>query len=266
MSTLPARRILVPVDLSHVSVLAWRWARAFAAHGAHLEALYVHETPATPVLGLPGLSLSAAGRARIMARMRKAYPGGSVRVEQGDPSVVICRHARRFDLVVMGSHARRGIDRALLGSVCETVVRDAPVPVLSVKSGPRKVSSVLAPVNTLPYSRKGLLLAANAAEALGTTLTVLYVAQDKTRGPNPRFFINGMLSRLPEGLVKAVRPKLVLRTGEPLVEILKESRRHGLVVLTAHRKSLLRDLVLGTTAERVLRYAKHPVLSAPSGR
>ena len=266
MAVRPARRILVPVDLSHIGVLAWRWARTLAKGGAHLEALYVHETPATPVLGLPAVSLSAAGRARLLARMRKAYPGGAVRVEQGDPAVAVCRRARGFDLVVMGSHARRGLDRALLGSVCEAVVRDAPVPVLSVKSGPRKVSSVLAPVNAEPYSRKGLLLAAQAAEALGATLTVLYVSEDGMRGPNPRFFLNGMLSRLPEGLAKAVRPRLVLRTGNILVEILKESRRHGLTVVTAHRKSLLRDLVLGTTAERVLRHAKHPVLSAPSGR
>lgn len=266
MPVLPARRILVPVDLSPVCAHAWRWARTFAAAGAHLEALYVHETPATPVLGLPSVPISAAVRARILARMSKAYPGGAVRLEQGDAAAVICRRARGFDLLVMGSHARRGLDRALLGSVCEAVVRDAPVPVLSVKSGPGKVSSVLAPVNTMPYSRKGLLLAANAAAELGAALTVLFVAKDKTRGPNPRFFINGMLARLPEGLVKAVRPKLVLRTGQPLLEILRESRRHGLVVLTAHRKSLLRDLVLGTTAERVLRFSRHPVLSAPSGR
>lgn len=266
MTALPARRILVPVDLSPISAQAWRWARTLAAGGARLEALYVHETPMTPILGLPAATFSTAGRTRILLRMRKAHPGGAVRVEQGDPSVVICRRARGFDLVVMGSHARRGLDRALLGSVCEAVVRDASVPVLSVKSGPRKVSSVLAPVNTTAYSRKGLLLAAQAAAALGAGLTVLYVSPDGTRGPNPRFFLNAMLSRLPEGLVKAVRPRLVLRTGAPLVEILKESRRHGLVVLTAHRKSLLRDLVLGTTAERVLRHSRRPVLSAPSGR
>ncbi|OGS40577.1 MAG: hypothetical protein A2506_01820 [Elusimicrobia bacterium RIFOXYD12_FULL_66_9] len=266
MTALPARRILVPVDLSPVSLHAWRWARVLAAPGARLEAFYVYETPATPVLGMPGVSLSSAGRARLVARLSKDYPGGTVRVEQGDPAVSIARRARGFDLIVMGSHARRGLDRALLGSVCEAVVRDAPVPVLSVKSGPRKVSSVLAPVNAMPYSRKGLLLAAQAAEAFGAALTVLHVSPDKTRGPNPRFFLNGMLSRLPAGSAKAVLPRLVLRTGAPLVEILKESRRHGLVVLTAHRKSLLRDLVLGTTAERVLRHSKHPVLSAPSGR
>lgn len=266
MTALPARRILVPVDLSHVGANAWRWARALAADGARLEALYVHEMPATPVLGLPSLSLTPSARARILERMRKAYPGGAVRVEQGDAAAVITRRARGCDLVVMGSHARRGLDRALLGSVCEAVVRDCPVPVLSVKSGPARVSSVLAPVNTQPYSRKGLLLAAQAARELGATLTLLFVSPDKTRGPNPRFFLNGMIARLPEGLVEAVRPKLVLRTGRPLLEILKESRRHGLVVLTAHRKSLLRDLVLGTTAERVLRFSKHPVLSAPSGR
>lgn len=266
MSHIPARRILVAVDLSPVSAHAWGWARALAAPGAHLEVLYVYEIPPTPIMGMPGPTLSTGLRSRLLARLRQGHSGATVRVEQGDPALAICRRARGFDLVVLGSHGRRGLDRALLGSVCEAVVRDAPVPVLAVKSGPRKVASVLAPVNAMPYSFKGLELSARAAAALGAKLTVLHVAADKTRGANPRFFLNGMLSRLPGELARPVRPKLALRAGDPLREILKESRRHGLLVLTAHRKSLLRDLVLGTTAERVLRHSACPVLSAPSGR
>jgi nucleotide-binding universal stress UspA family protein len=38
------------------------------------------------------------------------------------------------DLIVMGTHGRRGVRRALLGSIAETVVRSAPCPVLTVRT------------------------------------------------------------------------------------------------------------------------------------
>ena len=53
--------------------------------------------------------------------------------EEGDPEKVISKHAADADAVIMGSHAREGPSRALLGSVAEKVVRRAPVPVTVVK-------------------------------------------------------------------------------------------------------------------------------------
>jgi universal stress protein A len=56
----------------------------------------------------------------------------SVRGEIGDPRDVILAIAEQLgvDLIVMGSHGRRGVARVLLGSVAESVVRTAPCPVL----------------------------------------------------------------------------------------------------------------------------------------
>jgi nucleotide-binding universal stress UspA family protein len=135
-----------------------------------------------------------------------------------------------------------------------------------VRGKPRKIASVLAPVNLMNYSRKGLELAADAAAALGARLFVLYVSPDEKAHPNPRFVLEPMIARLPAAVRETVRPAVVVRAGQPVKEILKESLRHGLVVLTAHRKAMLTDFVLGTTAERVLRYSRVPVLTAPSGR
>jgi len=56
-------------------------------------------------------------------------------VERGSPaSDAIARHAKtgKFDLVVMGTHARRGVSRVVLGSVAEDVVRSVKCPVLLV--------------------------------------------------------------------------------------------------------------------------------------
>jgi nucleotide-binding universal stress UspA family protein len=54
-------------------------------------------------------------------------------VEEGKPGTVIPEHADGADAVFMGSHGREGPGRILLGSVAETVVRRAPVPVMVVK-------------------------------------------------------------------------------------------------------------------------------------
>lgn len=50
---------------------------------------------------------------------------------------VIVKHAKRWraDLIVMGTHGRRGINRMFMGSDAELVVRTAPVPVLLVRAG-----------------------------------------------------------------------------------------------------------------------------------
>lgn len=266
MNFLNARRILVPVDFTRTSRHAWRWAGELFDLDVRRESLYVAETPPVPVFEMTGPPLPRRHLRRVAERLRAMYPGAKPRVAEGDPAALIRRAARGCDLVIMGSHGREGLSRALLGSVCEAVVRDAPVPVLVVKDGPRPITSVLAPVNLAPYSRAGLELSARAAAGLGAALTMLHVAAPGTQGANPRLFLNGMLATLPLKLRDAVRPRVLLRAGDPIAEILKESRRHGLVVLTAHRKALLRDLVLGTTAERVLRHCRVPVLTAPSGR
>ncbi len=266
MDFLGARRILVPVDFSRASRSAWEWASELFDLDVSMEAFYVAERPSIPAFDLPAPALSIVSSRKVAARLKEQYPGAQARVLEGSPAPLIVREARKADLVVMGSHGRRGLERAVLGSVCEMVMRDSPAPVLAVKSDPRPVESVLAPVNLAPYSRKGLALAARAAADLGAELTALYVAPDKKSGPNPKFFLNGMLSLLPEKLRKRVKPRLLVREGDPVREILAESRRHGLVVLAAHRKALLSDLVLGTTVERVLRHCETPVLAAPSGR
>jgi nucleotide-binding universal stress UspA family protein len=55
-------------------------------------------------------------------------------------SDVIIREAKKWkaDLIVMGTHGRRGINRMMLGSDAETVLRTAPVPVLMVRSDHKK--------------------------------------------------------------------------------------------------------------------------------
>jgi nucleotide-binding universal stress UspA family protein len=70
-----------------------------------------------------------------LARTKCSANLGQVLVKTGDARDVINETAKQLgiDLIVMGTHGRRGISRALLGSVAENVVRTAPCAVLTVR-------------------------------------------------------------------------------------------------------------------------------------
>ena len=64
----------------------------------------------------------------------KEYPGTKTAVVAGDASEEIINYveSQGIDLIIMGTHGRKGIDKALFGSVAERVVKTSPVPVLVV--------------------------------------------------------------------------------------------------------------------------------------
>ncbi len=263
--TFPARRIVVADDLTPASQPAWSWARRFAMNGAHIESLFVYAMPQALLEGMPVPPLSSDDIKRIELIMRQQRPDASAwRLEPGEAPSVILRRARRANLIVLGTHGRAGLARLLRGSVSEAVVRDAVSPVLVAREASTAARAVLAPMNLQGYAEKGLTLAAEAAVFLGATLTILHVASPGIGKPNPRKILKEQLSRLPSKLRDHLQARIVVRAGNPIEVILEGARGHELLVLTAHRKSLLGDLVLGTTAERALRHAPCSVLAAPS--
>jgi nucleotide-binding universal stress UspA family protein len=71
-------------------------------------------------------------------RLQQLHPRVCIerRLEDGDPEATILRVAQEIscDLIVMGTHGRSGLGRLLVGSVAESVLRQAPCPVLTVKT------------------------------------------------------------------------------------------------------------------------------------
>jgi len=137
-------RILVPTDGSPEVERALEFAFDLAReHDATVRALYVVNTAS--YAGLPmetaweGISEALRGDGEAAVRRVEELSPAEVPVEtaviEGSPSRAIVDEASRgaCDLVVMGTHGRGGIDRLLLGSVTERVVRNAPVPVLTVQ-------------------------------------------------------------------------------------------------------------------------------------
>jgi nucleotide-binding universal stress UspA family protein len=153
MSTL--RRILVPVDFSEPSRLAFDYAAELAqTFGAELDVLHVWEAPAfVPPGSVVAMGSSGASLVELVRKgaedalqdfvanaERRGTKVRSARAEMGHAVHTITEAASRggYDLVVMGTHGRSGLSRALIGSVAERVVRHAPCPVLTVRAPARQ--------------------------------------------------------------------------------------------------------------------------------
>jgi nucleotide-binding universal stress UspA family protein len=139
--------ILVPTDGSVGVERAVEHAVDLAeTHEATLHALYVVNTASYSSMPMETSwehvrdMLGEEGE-RALERVGDIADGEGVPVESvvvdGSPSREIVRYAEDepCDLVVMGTHGRGGIDRLLLGSVAERVVRASRVPVLTVRVG-----------------------------------------------------------------------------------------------------------------------------------
>ena len=139
------QRILIAVDKGPVAAHAIEVALDLAAALKAQTAVIHVATPPVPYridAGIPKNELIELAREEglaLLAQMREnpAMPVFAREfLEGGDPATEIVRAAQEWpaDIIVMGSHGREGISRALLGSVAESVVRHAPCPVLVVRS------------------------------------------------------------------------------------------------------------------------------------
>jgi nucleotide-binding universal stress UspA family protein len=139
------KRILVPTDFSPHSEAALAMARDLAGrYGAHVTLLHVCPLPLPVYEGGGGTSpdqleqlVEEAGQALARTRTRVGADGAELDtvVSIGDVPDEILRHASEqgCDLIVIGTHGRRGLRRLMLGSVAEQLVRRAEVPVLTTR-------------------------------------------------------------------------------------------------------------------------------------
>lgn len=135
--------ILVPTDFEEASQSALAKARDLAGR-LGLEVVLIH-TYTIPVAIYPGfdpimapdLTEQIAAAAKRSLETLAAEQGGlRSELRCGDPAAEILRAIEELkpELVVMGTHGRKGVARLFLGSVAEKVVRSSPAPVLMVRA------------------------------------------------------------------------------------------------------------------------------------
>ncbi len=297
------RRILYPTDFSATATQALKHAlflaEQFEAELHMLHAIILHESdPRDPDRHFPEPSeilnqlfeIADSELAEIVRKNEaKTFSLVEAKVRGYSAGEVILRYTDEhdIDLVVMGTHGRRGPARLFLGSVAEEVVRHAPCPVLTLREekAPKAIEAVekiLVPVDFSPYSQEALSYGKEVAALYGAGLQVLHTIEEPAY---PYFYTPGgtyspveqlealrekaeealdkMLSETPGPEVPAER---FVATGRPASEIARfaEERGSDMVVIATHGLTGLERLLVGSTAEQVVRLAHCPVFTVKS--
>lgn len=148
-----ARPVVAATDLSDPSLPAIRAAAALAEDlGAPLHLVHVVDfdrTMATLSFAasiaaasiptpVPAAEMTLVAEQSLEAAAAMQAPGSTRKVLLGTPTTEILEYAKRVDagVIVVGTLGRTGLDRVLVGSVAETIVREAPCSVLVVRQSP----------------------------------------------------------------------------------------------------------------------------------
>lgn len=216
------------------------------------------------------------------------FDPGDVRMHQAvrkgeavAPAVLRYAQEVSADLVVVGTHGRRGVRRMLLGSVAQEIVACSAVPVLTVRADTTVtdvMQRILVPVDFSERSQDALVAAKALAEAAGASLKVLHVIQETL---HPSFFNTGAFSvydlepdieervkaRLRELVEAAEGPDVPVsysvlpgRAKREIVDFVAR-RSCDLVVMPTQGLTGLEHVLLGSVAEHVVRHAACPVLT-----
>ncbi len=289
---LDLRKILFPTDFSECAQGAMPHAvRLAEVHDAELQLLHVlvlHSMAAMEAIEpFPGeeaakQTFEAAASEREGARVTHDV----TRAIAAAPAILDYADAQAIDLIVIGSHGRRGIRRLLLGSVAEEVLRDARCPVLIVREEKEPhaevdVTRILVPVDFSKQTALALDYAYELAGTFGASLDLLHVVEVPTY---PDFYVPfsaalettavrqdawDRLEALADPLRTAHEVRTHVKVGRTVIEVtdFAEKGGHDLIVLPSHGYSGLERVLLGSVAEGVLRRTPCPVLTVkPFGK
>jgi nucleotide-binding universal stress UspA family protein len=293
------RHILCPVDFSDTSRAALDHAVAIG-RWYHSQITALHVIPPALLLQPPmvyfaeparspwaGVAAHEAVAERVRAWLAPAVAAGlqtDVRVEDGDPAarIVECAAALPADLLVIGTHGQGPVERFLLGSVAEKVLRKAACPVLTVP--PAAVSTatlpykrLLCPIDFSESSLSAFKFACAIAKESNARLSLLHVFESApeddvlvARFDTPEFrrVVEQQARAQLEALVTAdvrtrCRPETHVDHGKPYRRILEAADREkaDLIVIGVRGRNPLDVMLFGSTTNHVVRRASCPVLT-----
>lgn len=293
MSNTPTR-ILVPTDFSAASnraiSLAKKMASQFDAeiHLLHVRVLLDDPSVDSEILDKIEqiLTTSEPVTQHVLASVgSNSHTAILTHIERGTaaaPVIIEAITEYGCDLVIMGTHGKRGLKRLLTGSVAQEVVHHSPIPVLTTraaKGGASIPHKILAAVDFSETSLVAVDWAANLAEGLGGEVTLLHVFEPLIY---PDFYVLespiqdredikdhclASLSAIATERLAKVPSTVAVIHGHVAQSISSYARDndHDLVVLATNGLSGLPHAVLGSVAERTVRLSAVPVLTVRGG-
>lgn len=315
MKKLEIKNILVPVDFSRMSnqgiETAKRLARSFGArvHVAHVSApvsgralmaaaIAWGETPTSIAKAVrEGLADELKGLASKYALSTE----DSIHVREGAPVFdMICRLAAeiRADLLVVPTHAFKGVKRFFLGSTAERVIQHAPCPILVDRRAvaqlpstplptgpPLRIEKILVPVDFSIGSRDGLRYAIQFARTFASKITVLHVLDlgySEPKEVSAMEHLKGLAGASVRQVLKEVRQEMrkfvgsvafgrvrassEIKIGPPVEQIsdFALTNDFDLIITSTHGLTGFKHVLIGSVAERLVRQSRVPILVVPS--
>lgn len=292
--------IVVATDFSETASLALDRAIEFAIrHESEIALVHVMQ-PDIPPLAAPEMIVippnyeemlreaCTEGLTKAAQRGRERGVRVSQYLEQGRAAkrITACADGLAADLIIIGTRGNTGFKRLLLGSVAEEVVRIADQPVLTVHPGDDRpiepVRKLLFPTDFSPAADQALAAAnliLSGSENAEIILVHTYQIAPTVvplggfgKGASRLFVANAhqLAQQATEPSVEALRSKgfrveVVIARGDPaaIVTELAAERDVDVIVMGTRGHSKLRQILLGSTAERIVEHAPCPVLTVP---
>ncbi|MGH9356231.1 MAG: universal stress protein [Terriglobia bacterium] len=287
---LKIERILCPVDFSEASKKAFEYALSLAKQ--YKAKLYLQHL-IEPVMvfsyeGIPGwkeiYDAARSGAEGAMKKLTSRAEAHSIlaetSVEIGDPgeSILQFMEQRAIDLIVLGTHGRRGADRLVMGSVTERVVRKAKRPVLAVRKSVHDFVSpesedavhlhkILLGTDFSDHALRALDYALSLAMEYQAELLLVHVREDIPRDKELQSEMERLVQQMEAPLPDDARTwctiKSTVRIGKPyeqIIQLATESRT-DLIVLGVRGRSAIDTALFGSTTYLVLQLGPCPLLA-----
>ncbi len=254
---------------SHRVVLVHAWHR-------DMESDFTWPNPVTTAL------------AAVQERLERHGRVVTHRFGQDDPAHLILDTAEDADIIVMATRGAGAVDRARYGSVADRVARHAKTPVLLARSNPEtrmepRVSRIFVPLDGSAFAESAIPHAIGLADDLGVPLHFARVVDIGALAPTLRAGVQSAMeytyaieaaNEVADEYL-AQQAKLVtarelvatteLREGSPVTELLEIIQPSDLVVMSSHGHGGIRRWLLGSVAEKVVRFGPAPVMIVRPG-
>ena len=285
---------LVPIDFSEASKCALAHAINLATgFGGEIHMLNVAEVPTRALSSLPLDFVDVVEEERMEAlnemldSFESDLPPVTKIVRSGIPSKspaeIILEYSKdaKVDVIVMGTHGRKGPRRMLMGSVTEEVLRRALCPVLSVRAQKKAcllpaIEKILVPVDFSDATEKIIAVAEDIALRTKAVITLMHVVDIEfypfyglTVDPAQlieRNMIDISMNKLNDMVLKlrdrGLKANWETDTGHAarIVTEYADRNKVDMIILGTHGRSGFDRMMLGSIAEKVLRSAHCPTM------
>jgi nucleotide-binding universal stress UspA family protein len=287
------QRILCPIDFSEFSIVAYHYALSLAEHyNAGIIALHAVELWKLPFADYAACeadyakvskALSEGGEERLREFVKKHSPDGFrpqlvVNVGNASDSILSFAQQHNIEVIVMGTHGRRGFDRLVLGSTTDRVMRRASCPVLVISKPPEgkaadpnarhihRLSRVLFCTDFSERSEPALSYAISAAAEYDAELQLLHVVEHVPRSAKAQLLTTcaEQLDKLiPAEQRKALKVQTNVKVGKPYEQIVQYAlaEQIDMIAMAVRGADALDRAVFGSTTYRVIQLGPCPVLA-----